>query len=83
MRCVACESEASPALVRYRNNDYSVSTAYGHREVLIKGYVHEVVICAGSEVIARHARSYERSATTWSPAIYRSTRGPRSLALSG
>lgn len=27
--------------MRYRNNDYSVPTAYGHRQVLIRGYVHE------------------------------------------
>src|SRR5713226_2096107 len=43
----ACEKMAarvsSLSLVRYRGNDYSVPTAYGHREVLIRGYVHEVV----------------------------------------
>jgi uroporphyrinogen-III synthase len=27
---------------------------YGHRQVWVKGYVHEVVIACGSEVIARH-----------------------------
>jgi hypothetical protein len=37
----------SLSLVRYRGNDYSVPTAYGHREVLVQGYVYEVVIaCA-------------------------------------
>jgi hypothetical protein len=25
-------------LVRYRGTDYSVPTAYGHREVVIRGY---------------------------------------------
>ena len=58
----ACEKRAvrvnSTSLVRYRGNDYSVPTAYGHRDVLVKGYVHEVVIACGSEVIARHRRSY-------------------------
>ena len=44
--------------MRYRGTDYSVPTAYGHREVLIRGYVHEVVISCGTEV-ARHPRSYE------------------------
>jgi hypothetical protein len=57
----ACEKRtakvSSLSLVRYRANDYSVPTAYGHREVLVKGYVHEVVIACGSEVIARHRRS--------------------------
>ena len=28
--------------------------------LLVKGYVHEVVICCGSEVIAHHRRSYAR-----------------------
>ena len=40
----ACEKRTtrvtSLSLVRYRTNDYSVPTAYGHREVLVKGYVH-------------------------------------------
>jgi transposase len=60
----------SLSLVRYRNNDYSVPTAFGHREVLIKGYVQEVVICSGSEVIARHARSYEREDMIFDPLHY-------------
>ena len=30
---------SSLSLVRYRTNDYSVPTQYGHREVLVKGYV--------------------------------------------
>src|SRR5215510_7410398 len=48
----ACEKKAgqvsSQLLVRYRGTDYSVPTAYGHREVLIRGYVHEVVISCGA-----------------------------------
>ena len=44
----ACEKQAgrvnSLSLVRYRGTDYSVPTAYGHREVLVRGYVHEVVV---------------------------------------
>ena len=36
----------SLSLVRYRRNDYSVPTAYGHRAVVVKGYVDEVVIPA-------------------------------------
>ena len=39
-------------LVRYRTNEYSVPVAYGHRDVLIRGYVDEVVISCGAEVIA-------------------------------
>ena len=44
---------SSLSLVRYRTNDYSVPVAYGHRDVLVRGYVHEVVISCGAEVIAR------------------------------
>ena len=70
----ACEKRAarvnSTSLVRYRGNDYSVPTAYGHREVLIKGYVHEVVIVCGSQVIARHRRSYEREDMIFDPLHY-------------
>lgn len=70
----ACEKRTtrvtSLALVRYRSNDYSVPVAYGHRDVLIKGYVHEVVICCGSEVIAQHSRSYEREDMIFDPLHY-------------
>jgi transposase len=70
----ACEKKAgrvsSLSLVRYRGTDYSVPTAYGHREVLIRGYVHEVVISCGADVIARHARSYEREDFVFNPLHY-------------
>jgi transposase len=70
----ACEKQAarvnSLSLVRYRGNDYSVPTAYGHREVLVRGYVHEVVIACGAEVIARHPRSYERADFVFNPLHY-------------
>jgi transposase len=70
----ACDKRStrvtSMALVRYRTNDYSVPTEWGHREVLVKGFVHEVVICAASEVIARHPRSYEREDMIFDPLHY-------------
>jgi len=70
----ACEKIAgrvsSLSLVRYRSNDYSVPTQYGHRQVWVKGYVHEVVIACASEVIARHERSYEREAVVFDPLHY-------------
>ena len=70
----ACEKKTgrvnSLSLVRYRSNDYSVPTAFGHRQVLIKGYVHEVVIACGAEVIARHPRSYEREDFVFNPLHY-------------
>lgn len=70
----ACEKlvtrVTSLSLVRYRNNDYSVPTRYGHREVLVKGYVHQVVISCGSEIIAQHPRSYEREDLIADPLHY-------------
>ena len=46
-------------------------TAYGHREVLTRGYVHEVVISCGAEVTARHPHSYEREDFVVNPLHYR------------
>ena len=58
------------SLVRYDRNDYSVPTAYGHRPVLVKGYVEEVVIACGSEIIARHPRCYGREDFVFEPRHY-------------
>jgi len=70
----ACEKRAarvsSLSLVRYRGTDYSVPTAYGHREVLIRGHVDRVVISCGADIIARHVRSYEREDFVFDPLHY-------------
>jgi transposase len=70
----ACDKQvarvSSMSLVRYRTNDYSVPTEYGHRDVLVKGYVHQVVIVCGSQVIARHRRSYQREDMVFDPLHY-------------
>ncbi len=70
----ACDKQpgrvSSLSLVRYRGTDYSVPTAYGHREVLIRGYVDRVVISCGAEIIARHVRSYEREDFVFDPLPY-------------
>ena len=70
----ACDTRTtrvtSLSLVRYRRNDYSVPTAYGHREVLVKGYVDDVVIVCGSAEIARHRRSYDREVLIFDPRHY-------------
>ncbi len=41
--------------------------SYGHRDVLVRGYVGQVVISCGSEVIAKHPRSYERDGFVFDP----------------
>ena len=70
----ACDKQASRvsslSLVRYRTNDYSVPVAYGYRDVLVRGYVDEVVISCGTEVIASHPRSYERDDFVYDPIHY-------------
>ena len=70
----ACDKQAgrvsSLSLVRYKTNDYSTPVAYGHRDVLVRGYVDQVVISCGSEVIARHPRSYERDDFVYDPIHY-------------
>ena len=62
--------EARLSLVRHKTNDYSAPVAFGHRDVLVKGYVAEVVISCGAEVIARHPRSYERDDFVFDPIHY-------------
>ena len=70
----ACDRQAgrvsSLSLVRYRTNDYSVPVAYGHRDVMVRGYVDQVVISCGSEVITTHPRSYERDDFVYDPIHY-------------
>jgi transposase len=70
----ACDKQSvrvsSLSLVRYRGNDYSVPTQYGHQQVLVRGYVHEVVIACGTEIIARHPRSWEKEDYIFDPLHY-------------
>ncbi len=67
----ACEKVSTRAtsisMVRYRSNDCSLPVAYAHHEVQVRGYVGEVVIGAGAEVIARHRRSYEKANMVFDP----------------
>lgn len=60
----------SLSMLRYRTNDYYVPVAYGHQEVWIRGYVHEVVIGCAAEIIARHPRSYDREDMVFDPVHY-------------
>jgi transposase len=70
----ACEQRStrasSQALVRYETNDYSIPVAYAHQRVLVKAFVWEVVIACGSEMIARHRRSYGREEMIFDPLHY-------------
>lgn len=70
----ACDKQSvkvsSLSLVRYKGNDYSVPTRYGHQQVLVRGYVHAVVIACGSEIIARHPRSWDKEDYIFDPLHY-------------
>jgi transposase len=61
---------SSLSLVRYKNNDYSAPTRYGHQEVLAKGYVDRVEIVCRDETIAVHLRSYETADFIYNPLHY-------------
>jgi len=72
---------SSLSLVRYRNNDYSVPTRYGHQEVLAKGYVGRVEIACRGETIATHARSYDKADFIYDPLHYLALLEHKSKAL--
>ena len=61
---------SSLSLVRYKNNDYSAPTRYGHQEVLAKGYVDRVEIVHRDETIAVDPRSYETADFIYNPLHY-------------
>lgn len=69
-----CEKRAarvsSTALVRYRCNDYSVPTTYGFQDVMVKGFVDQVVILCGGEEIACHERCYGSGTFKFDPLHY-------------
>lgn len=60
----------SISTVRYRRNDYSVPVAYAHFDVQVRGYVDRVEIACGTEVIARHIRSYDKDDMVFDPLHY-------------
>jgi hypothetical protein len=72
---------SSLSLVRYRNNDYSVPTGYGHQEVLAKGYVDRVEIACRGETIATHVRSYDTADFVYDPLHYLALLERKSRAL--
>jgi hypothetical protein len=60
---------SSTSLVRYKTNDYSVPTRFGHLEVLVKGYVDRVDIVCSGKVIASHVRSYGTADFIYNPPL--------------
>ena len=60
----------SEALVRFDCNDYSVPVAYAHHPVVAKGYADRVVIGCRQQVIAEHARCWEKERSIFEPRHY-------------
>ncbi len=67
--------------VRFDHNRYSVPRAFAFQTVTVKGYIDAVVVVAGDQEIARHARSYESGAWVVEPLHYLAALGRRPAAL--
>ena len=72
---------SSQALVRYKTNDYSVPVSCGHRDVWIRGYVDQVVIGCGGDVIARPGRQKSRQLRLQGDPVAEQDAGARTGAL--
>jgi hypothetical protein len=47
-----------------------VLVAYGHRDVWVRGYVDQIVIGCGADIIARHPRCYGSEELVFNPVHY-------------
>ena len=80
--CVAHQAVADKyQTVAYDANRYSVPRSWAFREVTVKGYVDRVVVTAGGQVVAEHARCYGRSQQVLDPMHYLATLERRPAAL--
>ena len=59
--------------VAFDSNRYSVPRPFAFQTVTVKGYVDQVVIVSGGELIASHARSMERGTMVPDPIHYLAT----------
>jgi hypothetical protein len=50
----------SKSIVRFDNNSYSIPQEYSGHRITVKGFADQVKIYAEGELIASHARSYEK-----------------------
>lgn len=60
----------SLSLVRFEDNDYSVPTAYAHREVTVVAGIEEIRLVVGDRLVARHPRHWGREHTQYNPLHY-------------
>jgi transposase len=68
-------------MVRFDCNRYSVPRVYAYQSVTVKGYIDRVEVSAQGQVVARHARSYEREQQVLEPLHYLAALGRRPAAL--
>jgi transposase len=61
---------SSLSLVRFDDNDYSVPTAYGHREITIVASVDEVRLVCADRLVARHPRHWGKEHVEYNPLHY-------------
>jgi transposase len=59
--------------VRFDNVSYSVPRSQAFQAVTVKAYVDRIAVVAAGQVVARHARSYERGAMVLDPLHYLTT----------
>lgn len=62
---------SSLSLVRYKTNDYSVPTRYGHHELIVKAYVDSIQIYTTSgQKVAEHDRLWAKGQISYNPLHY-------------
>ena len=73
--CVICPARPVDKYqtAAFDSNRYSVPRPFAFQMVTVKGYVDQVVIVSGGEVIATHARSLERGTMVPDPIHYLAT----------
>lgn len=67
--------------VAFDTNRYSVPRPFAFPMVTVKGYVETVVIVAGGQAVATHARSHQRHTAVLDPRHYLATLGRKPGAL--
>jgi transposase len=74
----ACVIRPATAVDKYQtvafdSNQYSVPQPFAYQMAAVKGYMDQVVVVSGSELIATHARSMKRGTTVADPLHYLTT----------
>jgi transposase len=67
--------------VRFDHNSYSVPRRWAFQAVTVKGYVERVEVVADGQVVARHARCYDRGQRVLDPLHYLVTLERKPAAL--